>query len=279
MNNKGQIIITDMLLYLIILTVILGIIVYTTSTLNDNQVTRTNNKQIKNILEDTLSMLTKTSGTPANWQYLDTNDIKIIGLKSENSQLLNYNKLMKLKQNNQLLDELIPVNMDYSLTLYPKNNPNSKELIAGKEYLINKKQIQSKDTTVVLDYEYKTTSFTKDSNADTCSYNHDNQWSCKTITINETLLNHGKYYIVTDALTEYVLSNTYQDNITGQTKNKININQQLEQLKCNENQTIYIHIKTNTNNTCLVYDSNNREKYLDTVIRPEIYILNLKIAT
>lgn len=279
MNNKGQLIITEILLYLIMLTVILAIIVYATSTLNDNQVTRTNNKQIKNILEDTLSTLTKTSGTPTNWQYLDTEEIKTVGLKSENNKLLNYNKLIKLKQNKQLLDKLIPSNMEYSLTLYPKNNPNNKQIIAGKEYLTNKKQIQSKDVIVVFDYEYNIISFNKENKTDTCPYNHDNEWNCKTITISKTLLNQGKYYIITDSNTEYVISNTYQENITGQINDKININNQLEQLRSNENQTIYIHIKTDTNNIYLVYDSNNREEYLKTVIEPEIYVLNLKIAT
>lgn len=261
------------------LTLLLSLIVYATSTLNDNQITRTNNKQINNILEDTMSTLTQTTGTPENWQYMDTQDIKIVGLKSENGQLLNYNKLIKLKQNKQLLDTLIPSNLEYSLTLYPKNNPNNKELIAGKEYLTNKKQIQSKDTQVVLDYEYKTLSFAKDNSTGSCPYTHGNDWNCKTITITKHLLDNGKYYIVTDSNTEYILSNTYSDNITGQTNSIINIKTMLEQLRRNENQTIYLHIRTDTNNTCLVYDSNNREEYLETVLKPQTYVLNLKIAT
>ena len=99
MNNKGQIIITDILLYLIILTIILGIIVYAVETVNDNQINRLNNKEINNVLEDSLSTLTKTSGTPDNWEKINTQNIKTIGLKSNNNKYISYDKLNKLKNN------------------------------------------------------------------------------------------------------------------------------------------------------------------------------------
>ena len=96
MNNKGQIIITDILLYLIILLVIFSIVIYATVTLNDNQVTRINNKQLNNLLEDSISALTKTSGTPNNWEELNVNKVDTVGLKSPKNQLLSYDKLIKL---------------------------------------------------------------------------------------------------------------------------------------------------------------------------------------
>lgn len=278
MNNKGQIIITDILLYLIILLVIFSIVIYATVTLNDNQVTRINNKQINQLLEESLSTLTKTSGTPENWEELNSNDIDNIGLKSSNSQLLSYDKLIKLKNNPNLLDKYFPNDLDYSLTLYPKDNINDKELIAGKNIFNNKKQVQSKNVLVLFDYGFNTLSFKRENTGETCPYNHDNQWICKTININELLLSTGKYYIISESNIEYILSNTYSENTTGET-NKVSINNQLEQLMKNTNQTIYLHIKANNNNTYLVYDIKNRENFLEEVIKPRVYVLNMKIAT
>ena len=136
MNNKGQIIITDILLYLILLLVIFSLVIYATETLNDNQVTKINNKQANQFLKDSLSTLTKTSGTPSNWEYSSSNNIQTIGLKSNKGQLLSYDKLIKLKTNPNLLDGYFPDSLDYSLTLYPRDNVNSKELIAGKTLLL-----------------------------------------------------------------------------------------------------------------------------------------------
>ena len=47
----------------------------------------------------------------------------------------------------------------------------------------------------------------------------------------------------------------------------------------NQNQTIFLHILTNNNNTYLVYDTDNKEEFLDEVIKPKTYVLNMKIAT
>ena len=278
MNNKGQIIITDILLYLIVLTIILSLIVYATNTINQDQVSRVNNKEIQQLLEDNMETLTKTIGTPSNWEDQSINRIEIVGLKSEKNQQISYEKLVRLKNNKQLLNNYFPDSIQYSLTLYPKNNPNNEILIAGQSRL-TKTQVQSKNTQVIIDYGYRIIPVNNEDTNTTCPYNHDNQWKCKSITISKTLLDGGKYYIITDANTQYIISNTYSQNITGQTDDKTCINQQLEQLLTNQNQTIYIHTKTDTNNTCIVYDANNREEYLENVIKPEVYVLNMKIAT
>lgn len=278
MNSKGQIIITDLLLYIIVITIILGTLLYTTYIINDNQVTRINNKEMEKTLEDTLTILTKTSGTPTNWEYINEGDIKTIGLKSKNGNQLSYDKLIKLKNNNQLLDKYFPNGTDYSLSLYSKNNPNDKEIISGSKNFYYKKQISSKNVYVIFDYGYEVFSFNEVYKNEICPYNHDDNWVCRTLTINKTILDEGKYYIITNSENDYVLSNTYLDSISGHCSNKLNINKQLEQLLYEDNQTIYLHIKTKNNDTCLVYDSKNREKYLNSVIKPELYILNLKIA-
>ena len=202
MNNKGQIIITDILLYLIILLVIFSIVIYATVTLNDNQVTRINNKQLNNLLEDSISALTKTSGTPNNWEELNVNKVDTVGLKSPKNQLLSYDKLIKLKNNPYLLDKYFPTGIDYSLTMYSKSNPNNEVLIAGKSNFNNKKQIQSKSTVVLFDYAFDITSFKKENMTVYCPYNHSEQWICKTINVNDESLSSGKYYIISDSKKE-----------------------------------------------------------------------------
>lgn len=277
MNNKGQIIITDLLLYIIVLTIILGLIIFSMTILNDSQVTRINNKQLNNLLDNSLETLTETSGLPSKWEYMDNDDIKTVGLKSDNNNFISYQKLMKLKNNKHLLDSYFPSGVAYELTLYPKNNENSRMLIAGN-YLSNQKQVFSKSEIILIDYGYNITSFYKDNNINSCYYNHNKDWTCKPFTISKSLLNEGEYYIITNDNIEYILSNTYSENITQNGKGIININNNLKQLIKNENETIYLHITSHNNDTYLVYDKNNIEEYLNNVIKPEVYILNMKVA-
>ncbi|RAP52318.1 MAG: hypothetical protein BZ138_03325 [Methanosphaera sp. rholeuAM270] len=277
MNNKGQIIITELLLYIIVMTIILSLIIFTMVTLDDNQVTRINTKDLNALLDNSLDMLTKTSGTPSNWDKLGFNDIKSIGLKSDNNHFISYDKLIKLKNNNELLDNYFPDDVSYELTLYPKSNRNNLVKIAGNG-ISNKRQIQSKSRVVLLDYGFNITSFQNDEDNSFCPYNHDRNWTCKAFTVSTNSLNKGKYYIVTNSYTEYILSNTYSENISSSTNTILNINDKMNQLLENENETIYLHINTNKNNTYLAYDKNNKEEYLKEVIKPEIYILNMKIA-
>lgn len=275
MNNKGQIIIIDVLLYLIISIIILSTIIYAIETINDNQVTIINNRQLNTLLDDNLSILAKTSGKPDNWENVNNNEIETIGLKSADTHTLSYDKIIKLKNNPHLLENNFPPGVDYSLTLYPKNNPNDEEIIVQKGIFNNKKQIQTRNRQVIIDYNLKVVPL--DDSNDSCCYQHNSNWSCKTININENTLANTKYYLVSDSNIEYILSNTYSENFTGQAK-KTCINSQLEQLMINDNQTISIHTKSNTKNTFLVYDTGDREKFLESVIKPEVYVLKLKIA-
>lgn len=277
MNNKGQIIITELLLYIIVLTIILSLIIFTMVTLNDNQVTKINNKELNKLLEDNINLLIKTSGNPNNWEKIENNNIKTIGLKSNNNHLISYEKLVKLKNNPQLLDNYFPSGVSYELTIYPKNNPSDKTLIAGNSFS-NKKQVLSKSEVILFDYGYKITSFNHDNNTLSCNYNHNSNWICNAFTVSKNLLNKGEYYIITNSDTEYILSDTYSENITDTDKGIIKISDKLNQLMKNENETIYLHINNNNNETYLVYDENNLEEYLKYVIKPEVYILQLKVA-
>ena len=64
MNSKGQIMI-ELLFYLIIILLILSVVIYLMATLDDNQVTRINSRELNNILEDSIATLTETTGSVA----------------------------------------------------------------------------------------------------------------------------------------------------------------------------------------------------------------------
>lgn len=275
MNNKGQMIITDMILYIIISIIILSAIIYAIETLNDGQVTSINNRQLKSVLEDNISLLTKTTGKPENWEKLNDNDVETIGLRSTRSGTLSYDKIIRLKNSPRLLEKCFFPEVDYSLTLYQKNNPDRRKTIGQKGDFNNKKQILSKSVPVILDYGYKITSITESN--ESCPYEHDKGWMCKTLSIDENTLGHGKYYLISDSNIEYILSNTLLENVTGQTR-KACINSQMKRLTGNDNRTLCLHTKGGTNYTFLVYDTNDREEFLESVIRPEVHVLELKIA-
>lgn len=281
MNNKGQLIISDLLLYLVAITIILGFIIYFSATLTNSQVSTINDNELNKQLDDLTSLLISTSGNPENWEKLGTtSDIRSIGLKSTDNNLISYDKLLKLKQNSFLLDDYLPSGVSYSITISPENNEQTSTLIAGEPTLSDKKNVQTRQIPIIIDYAYEIINDKTDNTNNICPYNHDNKtWQCRIININSTKLDQGNYYIITRTTTPTILSNTYNDNITKTCNNILNINNQLKNLQKNENQTIYIHFKNKDNNTYIVYDTNNREEYLNTIIQPKIYKLNIQIAT
>ena len=94
MNSKGQLIITDLMLYIIILVFVVGMVIYTLNILNDNNVVTLSNNELNHILQDTVDTLVKTEGSPSNWDNVSTNNIKTVGLRKNSSTLsISYNKL------------------------------------------------------------------------------------------------------------------------------------------------------------------------------------------
>lgn len=281
MNSEGQLIITDLMLYIVILIFVVGMVIYALNLIDDNDVVTLSNHEINQILQDTLDTLVKTEGFPATWDNISINDIKTVGLRKNSSVSgISYNKLIKLKNNDYLMDKFIPGGLDYSLNMYSKGNPENQLHIAGEYSLSNKKNIYSKQVPIIIDYSYDIYAICKDNLTDYCSYNHNNSssnWICKPFPINKTSLNNGKYYILTNKNNKYTLSNTYNHQITDEMSVKKEINSQLTSLLESDNDTIYIHINTQ-NAAYLVHDSNNMEEYLDSVYNPEVYMLNLSIS-
>lgn len=281
MNSKGQLIITDLMLYIIIFIIIVGIIIYLIGVIENNQVTTLSNHEINQVMDDTLNTLIKTEGTPVNWDKTSEDNINTIGLKKNStSTLLSYNKLDKLKNNNYLMNNYIPEGVSYLLTMHPKNDTKKVTYIAGEYSLSDKKNIYSKERPVIIDYDYDIYSFNTNSYNYNCPLDHNNQsWKCIPLTINKTSLNNGTYYILADDDTGFILSNTYNKQVTSETEKPQNINRELEQLIKQDNDTIYIHLNTDKNDTYIIYDSNNNQEHLNSVLKPEIYILKLQIAT
>ena len=270
--------ISDLLLYLVVIIIILGMIVYFSAVINDNQVSNVNNNELNNYLDTLTSLLVETSGKPDNWEKLNTmSDVHSVGLKSTTSSLISYDKLVKLKENSFLLDNILPSGVYYSVSITQEGQQPI--FIAGSSTLSDKKNIQTRQVPIIIDYGFQIMGKDNNNHEYTCPYNHDNNtWKCRIINLNQSLLNEGKYYILTKKPTQVTISNTYQENITKTCNNKLNINPQLQHLQQNTNQTIYIHFKSKDNDTYIVYDKNNREEFLDTIIQPETSTLEIKIA-
>ena len=82
MNSKGQLIITELILYIIIIVICISMILYIFNTINNNnQVMILDNRMTNQILEDTMDTLIMSEGTPSNWDNLSDKDIKTIGLR------------------------------------------------------------------------------------------------------------------------------------------------------------------------------------------------------
>ncbi|OED30774.1 hypothetical protein [Methanosphaera sp. WGK6] len=283
MNSKGQLIITDLIVYIIILTIIFSMLVYTINNINNNQVMTLNNYESNQLVETILDTLVKTEGTPANWDTITENNIKTIGLRENStSSMISYDKLIKLKNNNYLLTNMFPEGTCYSLIMYPKNNPTNITYIAGNHTLDNNKSIYSKEADIILDFGYNIFRISDNDVNNKCPYNHENKngsWSCKPLEINNAQLGNGIFYIVTRNNVRYILTNSYNQEVMDEVENTKNINNNLKTLLSNDNDTIYIHINTNKNNTYIIYDTKNRHNYLNYILDPEIYKLRLTIAT
>ena len=66
MNSKGQLIITELILYIIIIVICISMILYIFNTINNNQVMILDNRMTNQILEDTMDTLIMSEGTPSN---------------------------------------------------------------------------------------------------------------------------------------------------------------------------------------------------------------------
>lgn len=281
MNSKGQLFTTNLLLWIIIITIILGITVYLISVINDYEVQNSDDYELIQITDNTLDMLVKTEGSPTNWESLSSDKIESPGLKVDNSTDVSYKKLIKLEEDSNLLKKSLPAELKYVLILYPTNNKSNKTIINGNYISNSTNNVQSSSTSVIIDYGYKIYNFSDYNYNNTCPYNefHNNQFHCIILNVDKSQLNNGNYYLVTRYSQSYKLSNTYNTTLEGITNQYTNINDKLNVLLCNEtNDTIFIHVNGNIQDSYLVYDNGNDDNHLDSILNPLVYTLELRVA-
>ena len=75
MNSKGQLIITELILYIIIIVICISMILYIFNTINNNQVMILDNRMTNQILEDTMDTLIMSEGTPSTWDNLSDKEL------------------------------------------------------------------------------------------------------------------------------------------------------------------------------------------------------------
>ena len=282
MNSDGQLIISDLLLYLVLLTFVFILIIYLYGVIDDDSTDVVGDSYYNNKLNSVMSMLVLTGGSPGNWEYLSDDKVESIGLcKSGNgSYVISYDKLMRLRGDDYLLGKFLS-DVDY-VCLYPRDNPDNIINIHGKYTSGTDKNILTKSVVVIMDYGFDILPIRNDTMDYNCPLNHFNDshsWSCKSFMIDSSKLSNGKYYLVTNKSCRYVLSNTYGESYSYQSSGYVDITDKIKTL-CNNahNETITIHINNSNSINYLAYDDEDRYNHIASVIYPEVYILQIGLS-
>ena len=275
-DTKAQLIIADLVVYIIVFMIIIAIITTLTIALDRKESEIINNQEYDMIAQNTINALIKSTGTPTNWDKTPTSNIKMIGLRSnETTNMISYMKLVKLKQNPQLMNKLLDYNIAYELTLKDVQNPQNTEIIIKSHHNQNNKNIYTKDAIVKLDYGYNITQIKTQTNI-ICPMNHTQNYECMPITVENSTLRDGSYYLLSNCSNNYyIIENSHNENTTGQMVNDT-INQKIASLMNNVNETLYFHVNSGGGDVYLIYDVNNIKPNYEN-ITTKTHILTLKI--
>lgn len=268
-DTKAQLIIADLVVYIIVFMIIIAIITTLTIALDRKESEIINNQEYDMIAQNTINALIKSTGTP-------TSNIKMIGLRSnETTNMISYMKLVKLKQNPQLMNKLLDYNIAYELTLKDVQNPQNTEIIIKSHHNQNNKNIYTKDAIVKLDYGYNITQIKTQTNI-ICPMNHTQNYECMPITVENSTLRDGSYYLLSNCSNNYyIIENSHNENTTGHMVNDT-INQKIASLMNNVNETLYFHVNSGGGDVYLIYDVNNIKPNYEN-ITTKTHILTLKI--
>lgn len=275
-DTKAQLIIADLVVYIIVFMIIIAIITTLTIALDRKESEIINNQEYDMIAQNTINALIKSTGTPTNWDKTPTSNIKMIGLRSnETTNMISYMKLVKLKQNPQLMNKLLDYNIAYELTLKDVQNPQNTEIIIKSHHNQNNKNIYTKDAIVKLDYGYNITQIKTQTNI-ICPMNHTQNYECMPITVENSTLRDGSYYLLSNCSNNYyIIENSHNENTTGHMVNDT-INQKMASLMNNVNETLYFHVNSGGGDVYLIYDVNNIKPNYEN-ITTKTHILTLKI--
>lgn len=275
-DTKAQLIIADLVVYIIVFMIIIAIITTLTIAFDRKESEIINNQEYDMIAQNTINALIKSTGTPTNWDKTPTSNIKMIGLRSnETTNMISYMKLVKLKQNPQLMNKLLDYNIAYELTLKDVQNPQNTEIIIKSHHNQNNKNIYTKDAIVKLDYGYNITQIKTQTNI-ICPMNHTQNYECMPITVENSTLRDGSYYLLSNCSNNYyIIENSHNENTTGHMVNDT-INQKIASLMNNVNETLYFHVNSGGGDVYLIYDVNNIKPNYEN-ITTKTHILTLKI--
>lgn len=217
MNNHGQLILNDLLLYIIIITIIVGIVFQLINTIDEREVMVVNNHETNKACEDALEML-------------------MVELKENNSTALSYDKIINLKEHPELIHNILPG--DYACELTVENDDSKLVIINTTTQL--KSNTYVKQRYITLNYNLNKTPFKSYIKTTTCTLRHDNNWNCIQIHVDKNNLNINFYYLITPKPQKYIITNTHNEQITDTTNNNC-INEKLKLLTSNT-ETLTIHL-------------------------------------
>ena len=240
-NNYGSIYLTDILLSIVIIIIITSSI-FTISSLTINKIdSNIEDNKIKTLSNQLLDTLTETEGSPDNWEELPYNKNFICGLKSSNNSqihLLSYNKILKLKENYNIITKNMFNNEIKSQIEIKPLNPNLETIEIG-DNPISSSNIYLNKRFILIDYysKYQVKNISKN---DICNKNHGSNFICTEFNLNKSLSNYN-YYLIVDNDIDYYLDNGINTAPNRKTNNRYSLlNDDLIKLS---NTTIIIHIK------------------------------------
>ena len=143
-DTKAQLIIADLVVYIIVFMIIIAIITTLTIALDRKESEIINNQEYDMIAQNTINA-EEVANHPVVYSGKEVtgytcDNIKMIGLRSnETTNMISYMKLVKLKQNPQLMNKLLDYNIAYELTLKDVQNPQNTEIIIKSHHNQNNK--------------------------------------------------------------------------------------------------------------------------------------------
>lgn len=195
MKEEGLVFSTDILLSMVILVVIIGV---SSDLMDMNREINHENLQryyFERILSETTDILINTPGSPHNWETLPATNNIIPGLSiSENSKILSYDKICKLKATPELLNKILPSHVHANITVYPKNEVIPPIIIKSEGGTANEVFVVNR--TVQCDFYKKYVILELNSKSNSC-YRH-GAWKCGYFKATFEEIERNNYYLLAD---------------------------------------------------------------------------------
>lgn len=281
-TDNGQLLSLDLLLYLVALSMVVVLSLYIYLSFDASSSGMMFSSLSDERLDSLEEALFKTPGNPANWQMMDSSQVSAIGLcVDNNSYLVSYDKLIRLKNNPDLIYTIFPSQFKCNVILEPVDNPTNRINIVNSYSYGTNDNVLVRRVPIIIDYGYDISPIESNNNDYNCPYNHlndDDYWSCKSFNVTRASLATNRYYIISKNA-DVILSNTYGQEERLHITEHIDITDKLNALIHHEEDTIYIHVHSNNNDSYLVSDKNNRIQHLNSVIAPERYTAILEVST